>query len=155
MEGIQHVYLPIARSIELPFTIFTLVQFLFASLVLLFPTTLMGATLPILSRFFVRDLGSVGQRVGALYAFNTFGAVLGTYLAGFELLPVMGMQLTLFFAVALNIGIGLLILLFDRRLKTVFASNQELVSQTTLTMPHASRLTPQHLHHGIGRRGCW
>jgi spermidine synthase len=111
LEGIKIVYLRFAQSVEPSFTVFTLVQFSLASLVLVFPTTLMGATLPILSRYFVMDPGSAGRRVGTLYAVNTFGAVLGTYLAGFELLPALGIRHTLFFAVALNIGIGLSVLM--------------------------------------------
>jgi spermidine synthase len=110
MKGMGFIYVSIVRSVELPFSIFTLLQFTFALLILLVPTTLMGATLPILSRFFVRDLSSVGGQVGKLYAFNTFGAVLGTYLAGFELLPVMGITLTLLIAAILNIGVGTLVL---------------------------------------------
>jgi len=109
VEGMKVVYISIARSIELPFTVFTLIQFTLATLILLVPTTLMGATLPILSRYFIRDLGSVGKQVGRLYALNTFGAVLGTYLAGFELLPVLGITLTTIFSAVLNIGIGALI----------------------------------------------
>nr|MBK7068720.1 hypothetical protein [Deltaproteobacteria bacterium] len=61
---------------------------------LLPPTTLMGATLPLLARHFVRQGGGVGQRVGALYAVNTFGAVAGTFLASFFLLPGIGLSLT-------------------------------------------------------------
>lgn len=119
---IQWVYLPLAKAGELSFTTFTLIQFLLASAILVPPTALMGATLPILSRFLVKDMGSVGSRVGKLYAFNTFGAVFGTYLAGFLLLPVMGTQITLLFAAVLNIGIGLLAIVFDKHLQSVTQS---------------------------------
>src|SRR5690606_28751877 len=64
---------------------------------LLVPTTAMGATLPLLTRRVTRDredLGRVGRRVGALYAANTLGAVLGAYLAGFHLLPWLGVAAT-------------------------------------------------------------
>jgi spermidine synthase len=125
MELIKVFYLTLARSFEFSFSSLTLVQFVLSAAVLVFPTTLMGATLPVLSRFFVRDIGTVGQRVGTLYAFNTFGAVIGTYLAGFELLPMMGMQLTLLFTVTLNIGVGLLVILFNRRLGILTEPNSE------------------------------
>src|SRR5690349_12196888 len=47
----------------------SLARFVAAALLLLVPTTLMGATLPILSRHFVRDDGtSVAGTVGRLYA---------------------------------------------------------------------------------------
>jgi spermidine synthase len=115
LEAVKLVYLGLARSIDLPFGVYTLIQFLLAALVIVVPTTLMGATLPILTRFSVRDLGAVGRLVGALYAVNTFGAVLGTYLVGFELLPALGMRATLIVAAGLNITIGGVILFIGRR----------------------------------------
>jgi len=42
---------------------------------LMIPTTLMGATLPILARDSVHEDGEIGTRIGALYAWNTAGAV--------------------------------------------------------------------------------
>jgi spermidine synthase len=109
IEGVRFVYLTLEKSLALSFTGVTLVQFVLVLAVLLFPTTLMGATLPLLSRLFAREPESVGALSGRLYSVNTFGAVLGAYLAGFELLPVMGIQKTLFFAVTLNIGIGIFV----------------------------------------------
>ena len=48
----------------------------------------MGATLPVLSRFFVRSFAQFGRRVGDLYATNTLGAVIGCAAGGFFLIPV-------------------------------------------------------------------
>jgi spermidine synthase len=109
------LYVSVARSVGLPFWGLTLVQFVLASVVLLVPTTLMGATLPILSRVVTTTLDSAGRRVGILYAVNTFGAVVGTFLAGFELLPWLGMRSTLLIAAALNIGLGLAVVSLSRR----------------------------------------
>ncbi|HJK97373.1 MAG TPA: fused MFS/spermidine synthase, partial [Polyangiaceae bacterium LLY-WYZ-14_1] len=62
---------------------------------LLVPTTLMGATLPLLARHYVREeehrTGTTSAQVGTLYAVNTFGAVAGTFGAGFVLLPTLGL----------------------------------------------------------------
>ena len=77
----------------------------------------MGATLPVLSRFFVRSLEVLGGQVGRLYALNTFGAVLGTYAAGFHLIPTLGVRTTLLLAAIANIGIGALAIVFDRHLR--------------------------------------
>ncbi len=112
----EAVYIPLYRSLELSSFVFSLAQFLLSFLILLVPTTLMGATLPVLSRFFVREISALGGQVGRLYAFNTFGAVLGTYLAGFYLLPNLGIQISLLLAAIANIGIGALIIVFDRHL---------------------------------------
>ena len=140
MIPVKQAYLLLAGAMELSYPVFTLIQFLLVSLALLIPTTLMGATLPILSRFFVRDISMIGRRVGALYAYNTFGAVLGVYLAGFELLPALGMQWTLVFAATLNIGIGLLILQFGQRLKRVQGEVPESGLQTPVAVSSGSRI---------------
>lgn len=60
-------------------------------LVLAIPTACMGATLPILTRYAVRSDDDVGPRVGLLYAINTLGAVAGTLVAAFVLLPALGL----------------------------------------------------------------
>jgi len=65
-------------------------RFLISFLLLLIPTTFMGATLPVLSQFLVRERASLGRTVGALYAINTFGAVAGAAATGFLLLPQLG-----------------------------------------------------------------
>lgn len=70
-----------------------LARFVVAALLLLVPTTAMGATLPLAVRAVVgsdrtRLLGGTGR----LYAANTFGAVLGALLAPFLLLPAFGLR---------------------------------------------------------------
>jgi spermidine synthase len=72
-------------------------------LVLLPPTALMGATLPLLARHAVRRDEELGGRVGTLYTVNTLGAALGTLGAGFVLLPAMGLARTVWVGVALNV----------------------------------------------------
>ena len=81
-------------------------QFLVAGLVLLVPSTLMGATLPILARASVRSMATVGRSVGGLYSVNTFGAVAGALLTGFVLVPALGILGTTFFAATLNAAIA-------------------------------------------------
>lgn len=86
---------------------FTLSRFLLAFSVLLVPTTLMGVTLPLLSRAIIDRREVVGRRAGWLYAVNTFGAVAGTVLAGFLLIPALGLWMTSLTAAAVNVGVGL------------------------------------------------
>ncbi len=60
-------------------------------LILLVPTGLMGATLPLLARHAVREPRQIGERVGVLYAANTAGAAAGTLTAAYLLLPRLGL----------------------------------------------------------------
>ena len=70
--------------------------------ILIVPTGLMGATLPLLARHAVRREEEIGRRVGVLYAINTAGAVAGTLATGFVLLPALGLRLTVYIGAATN-----------------------------------------------------
>jgi spermidine synthase len=70
--------------------------------IVMVPTSFMGATLPLLARQAVRHDSEIGTRVGALYSINTAGAVAGTLTAAFLLLPSLGIRETVYVAVAAN-----------------------------------------------------
>ncbi len=76
------------------------------ALVLIPPAALMGATLPVLCRFYVRRLDHLGRRTGWLYGLNTAGAALGVALCGLVLIPHLGVWPTLGLFAALNFLIG-------------------------------------------------
>jgi spermidine synthase len=84
------------------------VQFAITVLVIGPPCILMGGTLPLLIRQLTSRDGSLDQATGWLYAINTFGGAAGCYLAGFHLLPSLGMIATNNITAAVNIAIGLL-----------------------------------------------
>ena len=68
---------------------------LLVSLVLIaVPAVAMGATFPIVARWYVPDAAAATRAAGALYAANTIGAALGALLAGFVLLPALGLRAT-------------------------------------------------------------
>ena len=100
---------------QLSFFALSIVRFVFATLVLIVPTALMGATLPVLSSFYARDIGRIGLRVGSLYALNTFGAVLGAAATGFVLIPALGMNAATTTAATMNILLGVVALTVSRR----------------------------------------
>ena len=78
-------------------------QFVLLGAMLLPPTFCMGMTLPLLSRFATTTSEESGARIGRLYGANTIGAVMGTGLAGFYLLPTIGLQLTTAVTAAANV----------------------------------------------------
>ena len=78
----------------------------FAIIALAVPTTLMGATLPVLSRFAVDQESKIGMTVGVLYAVNTFGAAAGCYAAGFLFIGSIGILQTVLIAAVVNVAIG-------------------------------------------------
>jgi len=105
-DALVPIYRGIWESFAPDFFVFSLLRFFFVLLVLILPTTLMGGTLPILSKFVTRRDDAIGLSVGSLYAINTFGAVLGTAISGFVLIPVWGTQGTIGIAATLSIVIG-------------------------------------------------
>ena len=111
----ERIYLAVARSWGLSYASFSAVQAVLVFAILVLPTTLMGGTLPAMTRFFVRTPEAIRVGVGRLYALNTFGAVAGTALCGLWLLPRLGMRATVWLAVAANLAIGALARLVDRR----------------------------------------
>ncbi len=111
------------------------VRFLFAFLLLIVPTALMGATLPILSRLMLRQQGKVAHELGRLYAINTIGAVAGSLATGFYLIGHIGLHRTVVVAVLGNLAVGAAAWFASRR--SVLASN-EIPSQ-------AGRVEPQFL----------
>lgn len=73
---------------------------------LLVPTTLMGATLPILVAHAVRVYRNVGVSVGVLYFANTLGAALGAGFTGFVALHYFGLTSTIYAAALLNVAVA-------------------------------------------------
>ena len=86
-----------------------------AFIVLLIPTSFMGATLPLLTKYVVHTDEQVGSRVGMLYATNTVGAIAGTLVAAFLLLPRFGLMGTVYFGVAVNFLVFVLAAALARR----------------------------------------
>jgi len=72
-------------------------------LLLAAPAAAMGATFPIASRWMVRGAASAAQDAGGLYAANALGAAAGAVLAGFVLIPALGLNGSTWVGVALNI----------------------------------------------------
>jgi spermidine synthase len=108
------------RSVGDHFVAMSLLRFVATAILLLLPTFLMGATLPILSRAIVArpgDFGLLGFRVGSLYAANTFGAVAGTFLAGFVLLPGLGVRTTNAVAACTNLSLTVMLLVARFRMR--------------------------------------
>src|ERR1041385_5289496 len=85
---VDHVYALIWQQLHPGYFAFSLWRFVLSGLVLLIPTTLMGATLPVLAVAVVRSSARDANSVTRLYACNLVGAILGTLIAGFVLLAL-------------------------------------------------------------------
>jgi spermidine synthase len=90
------------------------IKFFAGFLLLMIPTTLMGGSLPALSRFLIRHPDEIKRDLGLLYSVNTIGAVIGAALAGFVLLYTVGLTLTLYFTAVVNLIIAWVAWRIDR-----------------------------------------
>jgi spermidine synthase len=81
-------------------------KILASSLSILFPTILMGGTLPVLVKFTSKRIEDVGKNVTLLYFLNSFGAVLGTMLAGFYLIENFGLLISTTIGASIELFIG-------------------------------------------------
>jgi spermidine synthase len=94
LDLVRPVYLNFYHAVQPSQLGFAAFQFLILGIMLLPPTFCMGMTLPLLARFATTHTEEAGEKVGRLYGANTIGAVLGTGLAGFVLLPKLGLSTT-------------------------------------------------------------
>jgi spermidine synthase len=81
---------------------------------LIVPTVLMGATLPVVTSAMVREDRATGRGVALVYGANTVGAALGAYATAYLLLPALGVVGSILAAVAANLLVGAVALAMDR-----------------------------------------
>jgi len=142
LRAVDGIYISAAiRAEGVPWTL----QWMRAAMafgVLLIPTSLMGGTLPVLSRLMVSRSSEFGVRLSQLYGINTTGAVMGVAAAGFAMLPALGVRTTELVAVASNLAIGVLAWIADRRLRDA-------------ALPPPNRREERELPSGVGTADPW
>jgi spermidine synthase len=119
---VQRLYVALATATHPGAATSMALRFGLAAVVLLIPTTLMGGTLPILTRAFAgTDRAVLKRSLGRLYGLNTLGAVAGTALAGFVLIEHVGIRTSLFVTAAVNLALGAAAIAMARPLPSVVA----------------------------------
>ena len=89
-----------------------------STFLLLAPACLsMGATLPLLVRWLALHGHGVGRATAWLYAFNAAGAAAGAWIAGFHLLPAIGMDNTNLVTAGVSAGIAVMAFATDRAME--------------------------------------
>jgi spermidine synthase len=96
-----HSILPESAALQ------NLIKMVLAFALMLIPTTLMGATLPLISKHCINDDSRIATQISLLYAINTLGAALGCLMTGFFLMGTFGVLQTVFLAAGANLLIGI------------------------------------------------
>ncbi|MDI6738641.1 MAG: hypothetical protein QME12_09110 [Nanoarchaeota archaeon] len=77
-------------------------------ILILIPTTLMGATFPLMVKYV--SVKSIGEGVGKAYSANNLGAIAGSLAAGFLLVPLLGIKSSIIIAAVFNLFVACLVL---------------------------------------------
>lgn len=86
-----------------------IIRYALVFIILLPPTMLMGGTLPVMGKMVTESLEGVGLSIGSIYAFNTYGAMAGSFLSGFILIPQLGIWGAIMIALCLNAAVAAVI----------------------------------------------
>ncbi len=136
------IYAYLQQRTALSFYSLSLIRFLACSIVLIIPTTMMGGTFPIISRFYIRRYSYLTSKVSLLYGLNTIGAVAGVILAGFFLMEKVGILRTSLIAIAINLAVGIIAIIIQRsvtrevKIKTKSAETK--ISPQSITKEYAA-----------------
>jgi spermidine synthase len=143
---VDHAYALIWQQLHPGLFVFSLWRFGLSGASLLLPTSLMGATLPVLTAVIRRAARIELTSVTRLYSYNLAGAIIGVVAAGFFLLPEFGLRRTMLMAAAINLLVGGLAIFIEKRAKELVDSpasdtadeNSRQSSVTTHLSPPAS-----------------
>ncbi len=148
------IYIFVYQDITQNYIGLSLIRFVLSFVILLIPTTLMGGTLPVITRFLFRRSGHLGERVSQLYSVNTLGAVVGTFAAGFFLIAALGIHEAAYLAGAINLLIAIVMVALDRKYSAKSEDNNQksIVASDALTgNNHSNQLfTPR-----LARLALW
>ena len=104
---LQQAFVSVYPSLPHSLAALTAARLAIAFAILIVPTALMGATLPLVMRASSFKTSALGHQVGLLYGSNAAGAIVGTIAAGLYLIPQRGIHGTFLVAAGLNLLVGL------------------------------------------------
>src|SRR5207249_1995445 len=97
-----------------------------------------GTTLPLITRMLMRA-GAGERAIGAVYAVNTLGSIVGVIVAGLLLMPMLGLKKLLVVGALVDIGLGVWLFAVGTRFRTSDAPARRSIAQfaggSRLTLP--------------------
>ena len=115
LDALAAVYVPLSAGSG-P-VVRVIVRIACCAMVLLLPTCLMGATLPLILRSSLASSAEIGPRISLLYGINTAGAIVGALAAGYVLIGSIGVSGAFRIGAVINLIVGLGALALDSRLR--------------------------------------
>jgi spermidine synthase len=144
-----YVLYSMIRALYYSFPAILTVQFLLCAGLMILTTLCMGATFPIASQLYSNKFTVLGRSIGNIYSVNTVGAILGSLIAGFVLMPLIGTERTILAGLFFNSAMALLLLTEAKtaRVAQVFAVAILLIA--TLSMRGGIFWKPEAMDRGI------
>jgi spermidine synthase len=122
LDAASAVYIALHRAAPDSLGALTAARLICSFAILAIPTTMMGITLPLLTAAVSQRGGAAGSSVSLLYAVNTLGAMSGTLLTGYILIPAIGIRQSFMLAAAVNVMVGVAALLINQVRTTPLAA---------------------------------
>ena len=91
----------------------SLVRLVLAIILLLLPSTLIGGTIPLVSKYLIKKENEIGKEFSVIYYINTLGALVGTVLVSFFFVRYVGVNFSFITAFSINFLIFLFISIFS------------------------------------------
>ena len=104
------IILGLLKSLSYAFPAVLASQFLLCFALMIFATICMGAAMPIASQIYSNKITLLGRSIGNVYSVNTLGAIAGSLMAGFVLLPLLGTERAILAGLFVNSALAALIL---------------------------------------------
>jgi spermidine synthase len=146
-----YLLVALMRALSYSFPAVLTSQFLLCASLMIFATLCMGAAMPIGSQLYSNRIKLLGRSVGSVYSVNTLGAIGGSLVAGFALLPLLGTERTILAGLFVNSAVAALILSAAPSRKFDLAKVAALVmlAGATLSMGGGIFWSPESLDRGI------
>jgi len=94
-------------------SVYNICRFLQSAIVLFIPTLTMGIIFPMIASIYQKYNKSGSRVIGNIYFFNTVGAILGSIIAGFILIPILGCKWSIILLAVTYIFIGIIVVSFS------------------------------------------
>ena len=117
----------ISRGLQAAFGVGRFWEFVAGFILMIIPTLLIGASFPL-----ARRICTAAESQSRVYSFSTIGASLGALCAGFALIPLIGIRLSLLLILTLNAVMGCVLILRNSEKSQFFSGTA--VGGTILTV---------------------
>ena len=104
------ILITLMRAFHYSFPAILTTQFICCAALMIFATLCMGATMPVASQLYSSKFSLLGRSIGNIYSVNTLGAIAGSLIAGFLLIPLVGTERTILAGLFINSAVALVLL---------------------------------------------